>query len=175
VNVGGARSVKMADLRRAYSALGLTDVETYVQSGNVVFTADSDEPARVAHDIETALADTLGLPDVDVILRTRSDLERLVQDNPFLAEGADPSTLHVTFLTEAPSRSALQALDPTGYAPDSFAPGPDAVYVLCPNGYGRTKLHNTFFEKALGVRATTRNWRTVNKLLDLVTVEQQGT
>jgi uncharacterized protein (DUF1697 family) len=174
VNVGGARSVKMAELRRVYESLGLRNVESYVQSGNVVFSSDSDDRARVAQEIASAVADTFGLEDVDILIRTRTDLEQLVRDNPFLDQGVDPSTLHVTFLAATPSPARLADVDASAYAPDAFAPGPEAVYLHCPNGYGRTKLNNAFFERALGVRATTRNWRTVNKLLDLVTRREEG-
>ena len=84
--------------------------------------------------------------------------------NPFLVSGADPTTLHVTFLATAPTAAVARALADGDHRPDEFAIGKREVFLHCPDGYGKTKLTNTFFEKRLGVAATTRNWRTVQTL-----------
>jgi uncharacterized protein (DUF1697 family) len=90
-------------------------------------------------------------------------------NNPFLDGGADPSKLLVTFLASAPAKKKADALAVPDGGTDEFAVGQGRteVYVHCPNGYGRTKLNNSFFEKKLDVVATTRNWKTVNKLLEM--------
>jgi uncharacterized protein (DUF1697 family) len=166
VNVIGHRKVTSADLRALYDGLGLDGVETYRQSGNVVFSSSSRSAARLAATIEAGLRERFGYDDVDVLVRGPDELDRLVGANPFLAAGADPATLHVTFLKVTPSKGPLADAVPGGGA-DGFALATRAVYVHCPAGYGRTKLHNGYFERLTGVRATTRNWATVTALRDL--------
>ena len=168
VNVGSARKVPMADLKHLFVDLGHDDVTTYIQSGNVVFRLASAKPAAVIAELEKAIAKEFNVP-ARVLLRTDTELEKVLSRNPFLEKGADPAKLHVTFLADpAESKKAGAAEVPAGET-DEFAVGPGRteVYVHCPNGYGRSKLNNTFFEKKLGVAATTRNWNTVNKLLEL--------
>ena len=99
VNVSGHNKVAMADLRALFDALGHSEVQTYIQSGNVVFKSASTNPASLAQAIEQACAKRLGV-DVTVVLRTRAELTRTASSNPFLKRGADPARLHVTFLAE---------------------------------------------------------------------------
>jgi uncharacterized protein (DUF1697 family) len=166
INVSGRNRISMADLRALYEAHGHHDVSTYVQSGNVVSHSSVRGAATVARAIERAITDDLGL-DVTVFVRTPAQLATLVGANPLAGDRADPTKLHVTFLASRPARAKVAALDGRRYAPDEFVVVGDAVYVACPNGYGRTKINNTYFERALGVAATTRNWKTVNQLLEL--------
>ena len=170
MNVSGHRKVSMADLRALYTDLGFEEVETYRQSGNVVFSSPGRSVGRLAAAIEEGLRHALGYDDVDVLLRGADDLAEVVGHNPFLAVGADPATLHVTFLKEAPAAGTLPD-DKGGRGEDRFAFGDRAVYVHCPHGYGRTKLHNGFFERLTGVRATTRNWATVTQLRALTAAD----
>ncbi len=158
VNVGG-RTLPMADLRALFTDLGYGDAETYIQSGNVVFSGRSVRAAP----LEQAIADTFALP-ATVLLRTAAELVAVLAANPFPANGADPKTLHVTFLAQRPKPAATRALDPDRYAPDTYAVSGREVFVHCPGGYGRTKINNTYFEKHLAIPATTRNWNTVRRL-----------
>jgi uncharacterized protein (DUF1697 family) len=168
INVSG-RQIAMADLRALYEALGHEAITTYVQSGNVVSTSRVRSPAAVGRAAEQAIRHKLGL-DVAVVVRTVPELTAVVAGNPFVGTPADPATLHVTFLAEAVPRAKVDRIDGARFLPDEFAmTGRREVYVHCPNGYGRTKINNTFFEKQLGVAATTRNWKTVRTLLDLAT------
>jgi uncharacterized protein (DUF1697 family) len=162
VNVGG-RQLPMKPLAALFASLGAEDVRTYVQSGNVVFAGGGRGLARDA--LERAIEAELGLT-VTVLLRTRRELAAVVDANPFLASGADPAALHVTFLAERPEAARVREL-PRESGPDELRVHGREVYVHCPNGYGRTKLNNTLVEKRLGVAATTRNWRTVTTLLAL--------
>jgi uncharacterized protein (DUF1697 family) len=157
VNVGAGRKVPMHELRALFDTLGNTNVRTYIQSGNVVFTAKAGAPARVGSAIEEGIERDLGL-DVAVLLRTPADLARVLRRNPF---GADA---YVTFLDEMPDRARVAALDSARYQPDEFVVDGRTVFVRCPNGYGRTKINNTFFERKLATKATTRNWKTVTTL-----------
>jgi uncharacterized protein (DUF1697 family) len=167
VNLGGHNRVPMAELRRAVEALGYDDVATYVQSGNVVFSTASKPEAAMARTLERAIERSCRL-DVTVLVRSASQLARLQQDNPFLARRREPTTLHVTFLAARPSAAARRDL-PDGEGPDQLVVHGREVYLWCPKGYGRTKLTNAWFERRLGVPATTRNWRTVVTLGELTT------
>ncbi len=170
INLGSRNKVVMGDLRELVESLGYEDVSTYVQSGNVVFSSSLTSPARIEKSIEDGIRRRLGL-EVATLVRSARDLETIVGKNPFIrARGGtrDPATLHVTFLSGAPSLSKAEELRSKHPGPDDLAFSGREVYLCCPNGYGRSKLGNSFFEKELGVDATTRNWRTVTKLLELV-------
>ena len=149
----------MRDLRTCVEALGHADVRTYIQSGNVVFAAKAAATARLQSAIEKGIAASFGL-DVAVLVRTRVELATVVKRNPFGAE------TYVTFLNAAPPPARVAVLDPAPYAPDEFAVHGREVFVRCPNGYGRTKINNAFFERKLGINATTRNWKTVTTLYE---------
>jgi len=152
----------MADLRALYEAHGHHDVSTYVQSGNVV----SSTSTRSAAAVERAIADDLGL-DVAVLVRTPADLARVLAGSPFVSRSADTTKLHVTFLAGSATPATVDALDGDAFLPDRFAVQGHEVYVSCPGGYGRTKINNAWFERKLGVVATTRNWKTVTQLAEL--------
>ena len=169
INVSGQKQIRMTDLKDLYQSLGFTHAESYLQSGNLVFTSDEEDRSIIAEAIEAAIARTLGY-EVIVIMRDADDFRRIVQSNPFLTtRNEDPSYLHVTFLTEPPSPAALSTLVVPGDAPDEFHVVGQEVYLFCPNGYGRTKLSNQFFERKLNVAATTRNWKTVTALYNMTT------
>jgi uncharacterized protein (DUF1697 family) len=164
INVSGRHRIAMADLRALYEAHGHHDVTTYVQSGNVISRSSARTAAAVARAMQRAIADDLGL-DVTVLVRTPAELRRVLEGNPFLGQDSDVTKLHVTFLAE-PAAARVTALDGDAFAPDRFAIDGQEVYVHCPDGYGRTKINNAFFERKLGVAATTRNWTTVTELAE---------
>jgi uncharacterized protein (DUF1697 family) len=165
INLGARNKVSMADLRALFGALGAEDVATYVQSGNVVFKSGK-RAGELVQAIEKRIRRDLGL-SVTVVLRTEAQLARVLAGNPFANEGREPTTLHVTFLAEKPDRARVREVDPNRAGPDEFRVVGREVYLHCPNGYGRTKLTNAYFEKQLSVAATTRNWRTVTSIAEL--------
>jgi uncharacterized protein (DUF1697 family) len=168
INVGGRNKIAMADLRELVTSLGYREVATYLQSGNVVFTG-SGAATRAAGKIEQAIEASLGLT-VPVVTRTASEWRRAVEGNPFASRGSDPKTVHVTFLGAQPDPTKVAALtDLAGhFGDDEFVVVGAEVYLYCPGGYGETKLHNAYLERRLGVTATTRNWRTVGALAEMV-------
>jgi uncharacterized protein (DUF1697 family) len=166
VNLGPRRRVDMKALGEVFARLGHQDVTTYVQSGNVVFTGRKARPTTLARAIEKQIAEDLGV-DATALVLTAEELADVADANPFLGAGADPTTLHVTFLSDEPDAKGLERVDPAGFAPDEFRVRGREVYLRCPNGYGRSKLNNAFWEKTARVAATTRNWRTVTKLREL--------
>jgi uncharacterized protein (DUF1697 family) len=162
VNVGGARKLPMKELVPALEELGLEDVATYIQSGNVVFRGPAGK-AKVVAQLERAIERGFGL-DVTVMLRTAAELDRVVGGNPF---ADDEANVHVAFLDRRPAAAAVKKLDPDRSPPDELEVRGTEVYLHFPNGYGRTKLGGDYLERVLGVRATARNWRTVTKMLEL--------
>jgi uncharacterized protein (DUF1697 family) len=159
VNVAGKRKVPMSDLRSLFETLGHTDVRTYIQSGNVVFTTKAGTPTRIRSTIEKTLERDFGY-DVTVLLRTTAEMAAIVKRNPY---GSDA---YVTFLEGAADKKRVAAIDPAPFAPDEFTVKGHEVFLRCPNGYGKTQINNTFFERKLATKATTRNWKTVTTLLD---------
>ena len=166
VNLGSRNKVSMADLRALFAALGAEEVTTYVQSGNVVFRTKQRPEPVLRKAIEQRISHDLGL-DVAVLLRTKTQLRRVHSGIPFAARGHEPTKLHVTFLADTPARTRARALQATPAGSDELRVVGREVYLYLPHGYGRTKLGNAYFEKELGVTATTRNWRTVGKLVEL--------
>ncbi len=165
INVGG-NTLRMERLRALFAGLGFADTRTYVQSGNVLFTA-ARPAAGLAELIEARLARETRLP-VSVLIRSPAQLERIVAANPFLKEpGIDARKLHVTFLLGRPSNPGLAALGGVKSGADRWQADGAEVYLHCPDGYGRTKLNNTAIERLLATRATTRNWNTVTALYEM--------
>ena len=166
INVSGHKKIKMQDLQALFVALGHADVSTYIQSGNIIFKSPADSPSQLAGAIEERIAQDLGLA-VTVLLRTKDELAQVIDGNPFVRQGIDPARLHVTFLAAAPDPALVHRVDVHNAEPDEFRVLGREIYLHCPQGYGRTKLNNAFWERRLGVAATTRNWNTVTRLFQL--------
>lgn len=168
INVSGQKKIKMDDLAALFESLGFANVTTYIQSGNVVFDEPTGEAEKITQKIEQAIQESYGF-EVPVLLRTRVEMDTIIKTNPFLQDKKlDISKLHVTFLERPPAESVIQKFNPGSLGQDRYAIKDVEVFLYCPGGYGKTKLSNNFFEKQLGVRATTRNWKTVNVLTDMV-------
>jgi uncharacterized protein (DUF1697 family) len=166
VNVGG-KKLAMSDLKSVLADLGCTEVATYVQSGNAVFTS-SMKRDQLARAIERRLADDLGC-STSVLLRTRAELAKVVKANPFSNAAKEPTLVHVTFLASKVTQKQLDSvIDPDVIAPEEVRAGNGVVYLSLPNGMGRSKLGRISWEKRLKLVATTRNWRTVTALLEMV-------
>jgi uncharacterized protein (DUF1697 family) len=166
VNVGARNKIKMADLEALFVGLGHTEVVTYIQSGNVVFKSRSKTSTTVAQAIEERITRDLGL-DVRVLVRTDDEMAKVARANPFRKSGAEVARLHVTFLADKPDPELVRTVAAFDAGVDEFRVVGREVYLHCPNGYGNTKINNGFFEKRLQAIATTRNWNTVTKLLEL--------
>ena len=172
VNVGG-NTLKMERIRELWNDLGFKNVRTYVQSGNVVFEAKGP-PSTWSRRIEQALAGEARLP-VTVVIRAAADLAKVIAGNPFLKQkDIDRTKLHVTFLggpglSNAAKKDAVKKLIAIEAGADEFRILGNEIYLHCPDGYGNTKLSNNRLEKALSLKATTRNWKTVNKLHEMAT------
>jgi uncharacterized protein (DUF1697 family) len=168
INVGGKNRLPMSGLSAIFSGVGCTDVKTFIQSGNVIFHAGDRLAPVVPELVSEALAKQFGLR-VPVVLRTAAELERAARANPFLRADVDVATLHVAFLAEQPTRSQLASLDPLRSPPDEFIAVHREVYLRLPNGGGRSKFTNAYFDAKLGTTSTVRNWRTVLTLVQMAT------
>jgi len=167
INVGPGKIVKMERLRASFEALGFDGVRTYVQSGNVIFESEQKSPTELSDKIEEKIQHTFGFR-VPVLVKTSKEMAQIVSDNPLVKEkGIDHSKLHVTFLSDAPPKTAVKVLEPLATGRERFRILNREIYLYCPDGYGNTKLSNNAIEKKLSVVATTRNWRTVNTLVEM--------
>ena len=166
VNLGGRNKLPMKDLAGMFARAGCTDVVTYIQSGNVVFRATEACAARVPSAIAKAVADRLGFR-APVVMRTAGELRGVARGNPFLRAGAEAESLHVMFLADRPSPARVATLDPKRSPTDEFEVVGREIYLRCPNGVGRTKLTNAYFDAKLATTSTMRNWRTVLKLVEM--------
>jgi uncharacterized protein (DUF1697 family) len=166
INVGGHNKLPMKDLAAVFTDLGCDDVRTYIQSGNVVFTARTDLAAEIPVQVPAAIEDRFSLK-VPVMTRSAVELRDAARANPFLAEDLDPKTLAVAFLAEVPDPARVARLDPDRSPPDRFAVVGREVYLHLPNGVARSKLTNAYLDSTLATISTARNLRTVSKLLEM--------
>ena len=168
INVGAQKKILMTDLKALYEGLKFKEVITYIQSGNVIFkTTDDSSDEKIAAKIEKAISKKYGF-EVPVIVRRVEEMKTVIKNNPFAKDPKNKTErMHVTFLSETPSKELVAATEKLDFSPDYFTIIGKEVYLYTPDGYGITKLSNNFFEKKLKVIATTRNWNTVNKLAEL--------
>ncbi len=172
INVSGHNPIRMEALRRSFESLGYGRITTYLQSGNVVFVPPEDDPETTASHIAAKIREDFGW-DVPVLVLTAEKLLAVASRNPlFKKPDIDPAFLHVTFLSSLPLSPDTPALALRCGPGERIVLDGDVVYLYCPGGYGNTKLSNTFLETKLGVKATTRNWKTVTQLLELVKSEK---
>ena len=165
INVGGKCKILMADLKSMCENLGLENVTTYIQSGNLIF--NSNQPNyELENSLEKKINGKYGF-NVPVIVRTKRELENSLKNNPFLNKGFDIKKLYLTFLKEKPKKENLEKTLTFSYEPDKFTISGKDAFIFCSEKYHTSKLTNNFFEKQLKVIATTRNWKTVLKLSEL--------
>lgn len=165
INVGGKNSLSMESLRELCEGIGLKDVRTYIQSGNVVFRASGREIAAAAGKVEDAIEADRGFRP-DVVIRTRDELAAAIEANPFAARArAEPAKLLVMFLKSKPVAGASAALEGVKRNDEQLRLIGRELFIDFPGGIGRSKLAIAAVEKALGVPATSRNWNTMLKLL----------
>lgn len=168
INVGGNNQVKMADLKLLHASLGLQDVTTYIQTGNVLFTSDAADTALLAHRIEDAFAEKFGFR-ASVIVRTASELQAVVEQSPFQDQpDKEPQWIVVMFLATCPDKAAQEDLRQSYGGPEEMHFIGQELYMYYPEGIGRSKLTITLIEKKLKTSGTARNWNTVMKLHELV-------
>ncbi|MEA2311970.1 MAG: hypothetical protein QOE28_1938 [Solirubrobacteraceae bacterium] len=165
INLGSRNRVSMPDLRAWLERDGYGEVRTLVQSGNIVLETGK-QPATVERELCKLLADELGL-DVPVVVRTRDELEDVIERNPFPHAVEHPKQFQISFLSGEPSAEVVTMLADGDFAPEEVAVSGREVYAWHPEGIQRSPLSKQLTDKKLGVTATARNWNTVTKLLEL--------
>jgi len=172
INVSGHKPVKMDKLRASFEKLGFRNVSTYVQSGNVIFDTERGSEAQLQAKIEKQISVDFDI-SVPVVLRAANELGEIIKRNPFTEDARlDHSKLHVTFLSLPGPAKARELILPLAVPGEQLHANGREIYLYCPHGYGISKLSNTAIEKKLAVRATTRNWKTVNALFALTSARQ---
>ena len=167
INVSGQKKIKMADLRELLTKAGLKEVQTYIQSGNVIFKHKPVESQVLENTIEEAIKSHYGF-DVPVFVKTPADLEKALAENPYLKdETIDPARLCFTFLSDEPRDEHIEKLASYNYAPEEYVLDGTMLYFHSPGGFAKAKMSNNFFEQKLKVNATSRNAKTVKKLLGM--------
>ena len=165
INVGGHHKLPMKELAAELEALGLSDVKTYIQSGNAVFRSPQTDASALSERIASAIREDHGF-EPRVLVLSRSDFRAAVRANPFPAADAEPRTVHLSFLAKPAADPDLEALDALKAKSEDFVLTERVFYLYAPDGIGRSKLAAKV-ETSLGVPATARNWRTVIKILEI--------
>lgn len=168
INVGGSRKVPMADLRTLMDGLGHDGVRTHLQSGQAVFTAAHGDEESLAAGLSAAIERHFGFA-VDVIVRDHAYLKGIVEACPYPADELEPKQLHVTYFSAPVTPERFAEIDREAYLPEGFRLGDRALYLYAANGLGRSKLAEHLARPRItkGVVATSRNWNTVRKLVEL--------
>ena len=167
VNVSPQNRIKMDELRAVYASLKLEDARTYVQSGNVVFRTNEINYPQLAKKIQIAIQKKVGCSP-DVVLRTRKELENVVDANPFPDQTkVEPGKVLVTFLAADPPREASANLDKFNDTPEKLHLHGRELYIYFPNGAGRSKLPWSSVDKLHKVTGTARNWNSVQAMLKI--------
>ncbi|MET9784897.1 DUF1697 domain-containing protein [Streptomyces canus] len=168
INVGGSRKVPMADLRTLMEDLGHGGVRSYLQSGQAVFTADHGDEETLAAELAGAIEKRFGFA-VDVIVRDHAYLKAIAEACPFPAAELEAKQLHVTYFSAPVDADRFAEIDQAACLPEEFRLGDRALYLYAPNGLGRSKLAEHLSKPRLnkGVIATSRNWNTVVKLVEM--------
>ncbi|MFD0863542.1 DUF1697 domain-containing protein [Sungkyunkwania multivorans] len=163
INVGGHKKIKMADLRALLTGDGLECVQTYIQSGNIIFQAKS-ETNDLADRIMSLIKNSFGF-EVPVMIYTTEQLENIIKNCPF--EGEKRANSYFTLLQNSPTRAKRSELMGVSFPDEEFHLVDSCIYSFCAHGYRNAKLNNNYFEKKLEMAATTRNLKTMRKLLEM--------
>lgn len=165
INVGGRNRLAMKDLVQQFERIGIHGARTHIQSGNVAFRCTRQQRPEIGRRIAAAIQQEHGFePKVQVI--TIQELEHAIAANPFMDARKDPSNLHLWFLKDVPESPDLETLDRLKTGTERFALDRKVFYLHTPDGFGESKLAAAV-EKCLGTDATSRNWQTVTKTLEL--------
>lgn len=167
VNVSGQKKIKMADLKLQLENLNFKNIRTYIQSGNVIFESTKTNQEDLANKIKTEIFKHYGF-DVPTLVLTSDYLNNILNNNPWIKDkNKSTDKMYFTLLHKIPSDENIEKIIKLSFPPEEFAIDKDVIYFYSPNGYGRAKMNNNYFENKLKVKATTRNWKTLNKILEI--------
>ena len=167
INVSGHKKINMKELKSYFEGLGFYKVATYIQSGNVIFMSKISDKLKLQKIIEKMIFDKYNF-DVKTIIITSKELVKILEQNPFKDKyEQEENKLYFTLLFDKVTDENLAKLNSMNFDSEYFSFKENIIYLYVPNGYGRAKLNNNFIEKKLKVDATTRNLKTVRKLIEL--------
>jgi uncharacterized protein (DUF1697 family) len=169
INVSGSKKIKMVDLRQHLQELALHNIQTYIQSGNIIFEFESGKAGHLKGVIREKISEKYGF-DVSTRVVTVDEIKYIAEQAPFLKdETKDHNRIFITFLEELPMPGAVEKLKTYASAPEEIVFDQHIIYFYSPGNYARAKLNNNFLEKKLKQETTTRNLKTLNKIISLVT------
>jgi uncharacterized protein (DUF1697 family) len=167
VNVSGQKKMPMVEVRKMMTSIGFNDVQTYVQSGNIIFGSELNSTEEMEGLIHTAIENTFGY-DVPVLVKSVSEIKDVIAKNPYNNENdLAQNRVYFVLLQDTPNAELVEAFEEMDFPNEKFMVSNSCVYLCCENGYGKAKLNNNLIERKLKVKATARNYRTMNKLLEL--------
>jgi uncharacterized protein (DUF1697 family) len=167
INVGGNNIIAMADLREFLTKLGMKNARTLLQSGNAVFGSDKRKGDALERFLETESKKRFGL-SVDYVVRTADEWQEAIDENPFPKEAkSDPGRLIVMFMKAAAEAKKVKELQAAIQGPETVRAVGKQLYIIYPDGQGKSKLTITLIERKIGASGTGRNWNTVQKLAAL--------
>ena len=164
INVGGHKKVPMADLRELLTKSGFENVQTYIQSGNVILQSSKSDISVIEKNIQESIMDHFGF-EISVLVKTRSDLKRIFNDSPFSEEKKKAS--YFMLLRNTPEDDLVKVASEKVYEGEEYKILKDCIYFFCEKGFGQAKFNANFFERKLKIFVTARNYNTMVKLLSL--------
>ena len=164
INVSGHKKILMAELREMLDKLKFSDARTYIQSGNIAFKSDENDVELLANKLKQGIQDTFGF-DVPVLVIEASELQQIFDDNPFKKD--DPKKVCFVLLKSIPDANLVTEMDKISYPDETFVVTDNCVYLRCLAGFARAKCSNNLFERKLKVQATTRNFNTMVKMIEM--------
>ena len=168
INVGGHKKIKMADLRELYESLGMRQVRTLLQSGNVVFEAEETDLAQLKQRLEAGIIERYGF-EAQVILRSLADFRATLARHSFTSAQLERGNhALIVFLSAVPDPAAIEALRENNPGREVISAAGDALYVFYTDGAARSKLDTKRIERALNLVASARNWNTCQRILKLL-------
>jgi uncharacterized protein (DUF1697 family) len=165
INVSGQKKIKMNELKTHLQNMGFENVQTYIQSGNIIFRFIKMKIPELENLISEKIKLVWGF-EVPVLIRTPDELLSIIQDNPFRDPG-ETERVYITLLSVEPQKNYIETIQNLNYIPERFKINKRTIYFHSPLNYGNAKMNTNFFENKLKVSATTRNWKTINKLFSL--------
>ncbi|MEM8509226.1 MAG: DUF1697 domain-containing protein [Bacteroidota bacterium] len=165
INVSGQKKIKMADLRNALELAGLEKVQTYIQSGNLVFKSKEENTSVLENVIREQITRDFGF-DVPVMVMTANRIAQILEKDPF-KDLRDMGNTYYVLLKMKPDPDRVTAFEDMTFENEQFVVTDTCVYLYCTAGYGKAKLNNNFIERKLKVAATTRNLNTLKKMMAL--------
>ncbi len=168
INVSGHKLIKMRELESSISSLGFSSINSYLQSGNLVFQCDLKDVLEIENQICTKIKSDFGF-HVPIFVLRKKDFLKINSENPFAQNpDFDVKKIYTIFLKARADKNIFQDIATNPDFSEKMILKENVIYMYYENGYGKTKVHNNFFEKKLKTIATTRNWNTVNKLESLL-------